>query len=406
MQYSEIMVRYGELSTKGKNRQTFIDRLGSNVRNVLHEFPEVKVHANRDRLHVDLNGANSDEVMNRLKLVFGIQNFSPSIQVERTFEATAEMAVKMIQEQLGDEPMTFKVNTRRSDHEFEIDTNEMNMRLGGYLLEQFDQLSVDVHHPELTLRVEIRNNGIFLSSETIQGIGGLPVGTGGKGMLMLSGGIDSPVAGFLGMKRGVSMEMVHFFSPPYTSPQALAKAKELTGKMARYSGSIKFIEVPFTEIQETIKEIVPEGYLMTVQRRMMLRLTKALTLKRHGMAIFNGESLGQVASQTMESMMAINDVTTLPILRPVVSLDKNEIIKIAKDIDTYDLSILPFEDCCTIFAPPSPKTRPNLERTRIYEQRLDIDGLMQRSLDGIKISEVKAGEEFLNQEADAFAELL
>jgi len=302
--------------------------------------------------------------------------------------------------------MTFKVNTRRSDHEFEIDTNEMNMRLGGYLLEQFDQLAVDVHNPELTIRVEIRNNGIFLSSETIQGIGGLPVGTGGKGMLMLSGGIDSPVAGFLGMKRGVSMEMVHFFSPPYTSPQALAKAKELTGKMARYSGSIKFIEVPFTEIQETIKSSVPEGYLMTVQRRMMLRLTQALTIQRHAMAIFNGESLGQVASQTMESMMAINDVTTLPILRPVVSLDKNEIIKIAKDIDTYELSILPFEDCCTIFAPPSPKTRPNLERTRLYEQRLDIDGLMQRSLDGIKISEVKAGEEFLNQEADAFAELL
>jgi len=406
MQYSEIMVRYGELSTKGKNRQTFIDRLGSNVRNVLHEFPEVKVHANRDRLHVDLNGANSDEIMKRLKLVFGIQNFSPSVQVERTFEATAEMAVKMVQEQLGDTKMTFKVNTRRSDHEFEIDTNEMNMRLGGYLLEQFDQLAVDVHNPELTIRVEIRNNGIFLSSETIQGIGGLPVGTGGKGMLMLSGGIDSPVAGFLGMKRGVSMEMVHFFSPPYTSPQALAKAKELTGKMARYSGSIKFIEVPFTEIQETIKSSVPEGYLMTVQRRMMLRLTQALTIQRHAMAIFNGESLGQVASQTMESMMAINDVTTLPILRPVVSLDKNEIIKIAKDIDTYELSILPFEDCCTIFAPPSPKTRPNLERTRLYEQRLDIDGLMQRSLDGIKISEVKAGEEFLNQEADAFAELL
>lgn len=406
MQYSEIMVRYGELSTKGKNRQTFIDRLGSNVRNVLHEFPEVKVHANRDRLHVDLNGSNSDEIMKRLKLVFGIQNFSPSVQVERTFEATAEMAVKMVQEQLGDTKMTFKVNTRRSDHEFEIDTNEMNMRLGGYLLEQFDQLAVDVHNPELTIRVEIRNNGIFLSSETIQGIGGLPVGTGGKGMLMLSGGIDSPVAGFLGMKRGVSMEMVHFFSPPYTSPQALAKAKELTGKMARYSGSIKFIEVPFTEIQETIKSSVPEGYLMTVQRRMMLRLTQALTIQRHAMAIFNGESLGQVASQTMESMMAINDVTTLPILRPVVSLDKNEIIKIAKDIDTYELSILPFEDCCTIFAPPSPKTRPNLERTRLYEQRLDIDGLMQRSLDGIKISEVKAGEEFLNQEADAFAELL
>ncbi|KRM13486.1 tRNA uracil 4-sulfurtransferase ThiI [Paucilactobacillus suebicus] len=405
MQYSEIMVRYGELSTKGKNRKSFIDRLGSNVRKVLHDLPEVKVHANRDRLHVSLNGADSDDVVARLKLVFGIQNFSPSVQVERTFEATAETAKQMVKEQLAGSK-TFKINTRRSDHNFEMDTNEMNTRLGGVILDTFPELTVDVHHPDLIIRVEIRANGIFLSSETIDGAGGLPVGTGGKGMLMLSGGIDSPVAGYLGMKRGVSMEMVHFFSPPYTSEQALAKAEELTGKLARYSGTIKFLQVPFTEIQETVKEKVPEGYLMTVQRRMMLRLTAALALKRHGLAIFNGESLGQVASQTMESMLAINDVTTLPILRPVVSLDKTEIIKIAEDIDTYDLSILPFEDCCTIFAPPSPKTKPNLERTRLYESRLDVEGLMQKALDGVKITDVHAGQEFLNEEADAFAELL
>ncbi|WP_137597417.1 tRNA uracil 4-sulfurtransferase ThiI [Paucilactobacillus kaifaensis] len=405
MKYSEIMVRYGELSTKGKNRKGFIDRLGSNVRKALHEFNAVKIQANRDRLHVSLNGEDSDAVMDRLKMVFGIQNFSPSVKVDRTFEATAQTAEQMIREQIKPN-MTFKINTRRSDHDFPIDTNEMNTRLGGYILDKFPDLTVDVHQPDLVIRVEIRGNGIFLTSQVIQGAGGLPVGTGGKGMLMLSGGIDSPVAGYLGMKRGVSMEMVHFFSPPYTSIQALAKAKELTGKLARYSGSIQFLQVPFTEIQETIKEQVPEGYLMTVQRRLMLRLTAALAIKRHGLAIFNGESLGQVASQTMESMLAINDVTTMPILRPVVSLDKTEIIKIAKDIDTYELSILPFEDCCTIFAPPSPKTKPNLERTRNYEARLDIEGLMRRALDGVKVSEIKAGEEFLNQQEDVFAELL
>lgn len=405
MQYSEIMVRYGELSTKGHNRKSFIDRLGSNVRKALHSFPEVKVAANRDRLHVSLNGANSDDVMKRLKMVFGIQNFSPSIQVERTFDAVKVAAKQMVAEQLQPN-MTFKINTRRSDHNYPMDTNQMNTELGGYLLDEFDDLSVDVHNPQLVIRVEIRSNGIFLSSETIDGAGGLPVGTAGKGMLMLSGGIDSPVAGYLGMKRGVSMEMVHFFSPPYTSQQALAKAKELTGKLAQFSGSIRFLQVPFTEIQETVKEKVPEGYLMTVQRRMMLRLTAALAIKRHGLAIFNGESLGQVASQTMESMVAINDVTTLPILRPVVSLDKTEIIKIAKDIDTYELSILPFEDCCTIFAPPSPKTKPNLERTRLYEARLDIEDLMQRALDGVEITEIRAGEEFLNAQEDVFAELL
>ena len=406
MQYTEIIVRYGELSTKGHNKKSFIDRLGDNVRHALHSFNQVKVHAQRDRLHVELNGADYDQVMDRLKLVFGIQNFSPSIRVEKSFDAAAKAAAQMIEEQV-DHPITFKIETRRSDHHFELDTFAMNNKLGGYLLDKFpDKLKVDVHHPDLTLRVEIRLNGIFLSSETIKGAGGLPVGTAGKGMMMMSGGIDSPVAAYLAMKRGVSLEMVHFYSPPYTSPQALAKAQQLTERLAKYSGSIRFIQVPFAEIQETVKEKVPEGYLMTVQRRMMLRLAAALMVKRHGLAIFNGESLGQVASQTMESMLAINDVTSYPVLRPVLSYDKTEIIKIAEEIGTYDLSILPYEDCCTVFTPPSPKTRPNVERARKYEQRLDIEGLMKRSLDGIKITNIHPGEDFLNQNEDVFAELL
>lgn len=406
MQYTEIMVRYGELSTKGHNKKSFIDRLGVNVRHVLHSFDQVKVHAQQDRLHVELNGADYDQVMKRLKLVFGIQNFSPSIRVDKSFEATAKAAAQMIEEQV-DHPITFKVETLRSDHHFELDTFAMNNQLGGYLLEKFpDKLKVDVHHPDLTLRVEIRLNGIYLSSETIKGAGGMPVGTAGKGMMMMSGGIDSPVAAYLAMKRGVSLEMVHFYSPPYTSPQALAKAQQLTERLAKYSGNIRFIQVPFAEIQETVKEKVPEGYLMTVQRRMMLRLAAALMVKRHGLAIFNGESLGQVASQTMESMLAINDVTTYPVLRPVLSYDKTEIIKIAEQIGTYDLSILPYEDCCTVFTPPSPKTRPSVERARKYEQRLDIEGLMKRSLDGIKITNIHPGEDFLNQNEDVFAELL
>ena len=223
---------------------------------------------------------------------------------------------------------------------------------------------------------------------------------------MLSGGIDSPVAGYLALKRGVDIEMVHFFSPPYTSEQALNKAKELTAKLTPYGGHIKFIQVPFTEIQETVKHDVPSGYLMTVQRRFMLRLTAALAQKRHGLAIFNGEALGQVASQTLESMAAINDVTTMPVLRPVVSMDKNEIIKIAQDIDTFDLSIMPFEDCCTIFAPPSPKTKPKIDKARAYEAKLDVDGLIERALAGVEITEIKIGDTFLNQEEESFAQLL
>ncbi|GAB5052799.1 tRNA uracil 4-sulfurtransferase ThiI [Pediococcus ethanolidurans] len=405
MQYTEIMVRYGELSTKGKNQRDFVNRLGGNIRKSLHAFPKLEVHPKRDRTHVTLNGEDSNAVIERLKQVFGIQNFSPSLKVDRTLDAIHQGVLKMMTEQLKP-GMTFKINTRRSDHHFEMDTNELNEELGGFVLDNFPKAVVKMRNPDLILRVEVRNNGVFLSSETIQGAGGLPVGTAGKGMMMLSGGIDSPVASYLGMKRGVDMEMVHFFSPPYTSEQALAKAKELTSRLAAFGGSLQFIQVPFTKIQEEIKEKVPEGYLMTVQRRMMLRIAVAIAKKRGGKAIFNGESLGQVASQTMESMEAINDVTNMPILRPVISLDKTEIIKQAEQIGTYDLSILPFEDCCTIFAPPSPKTRPDTERARYYEKRIDVEGLMKEALDGIEISEIKPDQNFLNKNEDVFAELL
>ena len=200
--------------------------------------------------------------------------------------------------------------------------------------------------------------------------------------------------------------MVHFFSPPYTSEQALNKAKQLTAKLAPYVGTIKFIQVPFTEIQETIKHEIPEGYLMTIQRRFMLRLAEKIAKMRKGLAIFNGEALGQVASQTLESMAAINDVTTMPVLRPVLSMDKNEIIEIAQKIDTFDLSIQPFEDCCTVFAPPAPKTKPRIDRARQYEERLDVDGLIQRALDGIQITEINSSDEFMNANEESFAELL
>lgn len=405
MQYTEIMVRYGELSTKGKNRRNFIDRLATNVRQSFHDFPNLVIKAHRDRMHMHLNGEDADQVMARLRQVFGIQNFSPSIKVDRDMEEVKKMAAQIMQEKFFD-GMTFKINTRRSDHRFMYDTNEINDMLGGYILEHVPGIKVKMKEPDITLRVEVRLNGIFLSYETIQGAGGLPVGTAGKGMLMLSGGIDSPVAGYLALKRGVDIEMVHFFSPPYTSEQALNKAKELTAKLTPYGGHIKFIQVPFTEIQETVKHDVPSGYLMTVQRRFMLRLTAALAQKRHGLAIFNGEALGQVASQTLESMAAINDVTTMPVLRPVVSMDKNEIIKIAQDIDTFDLSIMPFEDCCTIFAPPSPKTKPKIDKARAYEAKLDVDGLIERALAGVEITEIKIGDTFLNQEEESFAQLL
>nr|WP_025871584.1 tRNA uracil 4-sulfurtransferase ThiI [Enterococcus crotali] len=381
------MVRYGELSTKGKNRKLFISQLAQNVKRVLGDFPAVKIHADRDRMHLLLNGEDSTQILPKLEKVFGIQSFSPSVRVEKTMPAIREM-VQTIIKSAYQSGQTFKITSKRSDHSFELDTNELNRELGGAVFEVFPEIAVQMKKPDIEIRVEIRKEGAYLSYETIRGAGGLPVGTSGRGMLMLSGGIDSPVAGYLSMKRGVEVEAVHFASPPYTSEQALQKAKDLAAKIAPYAGSIQFIEVPFTEIQEEIKRVVPEGYLMTVTRRMMLRLTDAIRELRKGLVIINGESLGQVASQTLQSMVAINEVTTTPIIRPVVSMDKGEIIEIAEKIDTFELAIQPFEDCCTIFAPPQPKTRPKLDKAQAYEARLDIEGLMIRSMAGLKVSEI------------------
>lgn len=391
MNYSEIMVRYGELSTKGKNRRVFINQLAQNVKRTLAAFPDIKIHADRDRMHLLLNGSDSQAVIPLLQKVFGIQNFSPSIRVEKELESIKEIALALVKEryQTG---MTFKITAKRSDHNFELDTHGLNLLLGNAVVDTFPGIQAQMRKPDIDLRVEIRLDGAYLSCETLKGAGGLPVGTSGRGMLMLSGGIDSPVAGYLAMKRGVEIEAVHFASPPYTSEQALQKAKDLTEKLAPYAGSIQFIEVPFTEIQEEIKKSVPEGYWMTITRRFMLRLTDLIREQRKGLVIINGESLGQVASQTLPSMVAINEVTATPIIRPVVTMDKTEIIEIAEEIDTFQLAIQPFEDCCTIFAPPQPKTRPKLEKVLAYEERLDVVGMIERSLAGLKIEEVKVGK--------------
>ncbi|EGO6530514.1 tRNA uracil 4-sulfurtransferase ThiI [Enterococcus faecalis] len=404
MKYTEIMVRYGELSTKGKNRKTFIMQLAQNVKRALADFPALKIHADRDRMHILLNGEDSEEVIPKLSKVFGIQNFSPSIRIEKEMPAIRAMVQEVVRE-VYTPGKTFKITAKRSDHSFELDSNGLNQELGGAVIEAIPEIQVQMKKPDINLRIEIRKDAAYLSYETIRGAGGLPVGTSGRGMLMLSGGIDSPVAGYLAMKRGVEVEAVHFASPPYTSEQALQKAKDLAEKLVPYVGTIQFIEVPFTEIQEEIKRVVPQGYLMTITRRLMLRLTDTIREMRKGLVIINGESLGQVASQTLQSMVAINEVTSTPIIRPVVSMDKTEIIEIAEKIDTFELAIQPFEDCCTIFAPPQPKTRPRLDKAQDYEARLDLEGLMARALEGLKITEISA-ETAKDKQEDEFADFL
>lgn len=387
MQYSEIMVRYGELSTKGKNRMRFINKLKHNMKHVLSIYPDVRVVADRDRAHIYLNGTDYVPVAESLKQIFGIQGFSPSYKVEKNLE-TIKKAVQDVMKDVYHEGLTFKITSKRSDHNFEMDSRDLNQYLGSAVFEVLPDIQAQMKGPDVNLKVEIREEAAYLSYENIKGAGGLPVGTAGRGMLMLSGGIDSPVAGYLALKRGVDIEAVHFASPPYTSPGALKKAQDLTRKLTKFGGNIDFIEVPFTEIQEEIKEKAPEAYLMTLTRRFMMRITDLIREERNGLVIINGESLGQVASQTLESMRAINAVTATPIIRPVVTMDKLEIIDIAQKIDTFDISIQPFEDCCTIFAPDRPKTNPKIKNVEQYEKRMDVEGLIERAVAGIKVTTI------------------
>ncbi|HEO1118506.1 TPA: tRNA 4-thiouridine(8) synthase ThiI [Streptococcus agalactiae] len=382
------MIRYGELSTKKKNRMRFINKLKNNMEHVLSIYPDVSVKTDRDRGHVYLNGTDYHEVAESLKEIFGIQAFSPSFKVEKNVD-TLVKAVQEIMTSVYKDGMTFKITAKRSDHSFELDSRALNHTLGDAVFSVLPNIKAQMKQPDINLKVEIRDEAAYISYENIRGAGGLPVGTSGKGMLMLSGGIDSPVAGYLALKRGVDIEAVHFASPPYTSPGALKKAHDLTRKLTKFGGNIQFIEVPFTEIQEEIKEKAPEAYLMTLTRRFMMRITDRIRENRNGLVIINGESLGQVASQTLESMQAINAVTATPIIRPVVTMDKLEIIDIAQKIDTFDISIQPFEDCCTIFAPDRPKTNPKIKNTEQYEKRMDVEGLVERAVAGIMVTTIQ-----------------
>ena len=401
-----IMIRYGELSTKGKNKRKFVATLGRNIREALSEYPDIKINQQYDFMFIELNGAPQDEVLAGLEKVFGIQSFSPAIELERDFDLLKEAAVKLVKAEIAKNgAQSFKVATSRSDHNYSMDTNDINQALGGFLAKEFPELKVQMKKPDLTIRVKVREQDFLVSSEWINGAGGLPVGTSANAVLMLSGGIDSPVAGYLAMKRGIRITAVHFASPPYTSPQSLNKAKDLTEKLTKFGGWINFVEVPFTETQEAIKEHVNPAYLMTITRRMMMRISDELRNQYNGLAIINGESIGQVASQTLESMFAINEVTSTPIIRPVVAMDKLEIIDISQKIDTFDLSIQPFEDCCTVFAPPSPKTKPKLDDIAYYEAKLDIEGLVQRAVEGAMGEKIMPGSRS-KEDLEAFSDLL
>lgn len=393
MNYDRILIRYGEISTKGRNRNKFIDKLRKSVRIALTNFPNIKIEASRDRMYIVLNGENSQAVIEKLKPIFGIQSFSPAIKVAKEIETLKIKSLELVKSQYS-EGNTFKVTAKRSDKTFELTTDEINHLIGGHLLQNIPGLKVNVKNPDINLRIEVRKEAIYLSSETIPGAGGLPAGSGGKAMLMLSGGIDSPVAGYLSMRRGLDIEAVHFFSPPFTSERAKEKVMDLSKRLAEIAGgSITLHIVPFTKVQQVIREQVPENYTMTSTRRMMLRITDEIRRKQEGLAIITGENLGQVASQTLESMYAINEVTNTPILRPLISMDKNDIIKMADMINTLEISNRPYEDCCTIFVPASPKTKPKREKVIQYESYFNFEPLIQEAVEKVETITIKPGRE-------------
>lgn len=382
--YNHILVRFGELSTKGKNKKDFIKRLLTNVKNALREFPALSYERTHDRLYIMLNGEDPMLVSEHLQKVFGISSFSFAIRIETDIEEMKKTALRVAQES---DAATFKIEARRSFKRFPMVSDEINRELAGEILRN-TELKVNVRQPELRIQVEVHEDDTYIMTGKIPGAGGYPVGVGGKALVMLSGGIDSPVASYLTMKRGVAIECIHYASPPYTSKAAQDKVLDLARAVAPYQGHIRVHVIPFTDLQLAIYKNCDESYAITIMRRMMYRIAERVCQKQNCLAIVNGESIGQVASQTLESMQTINCVTQMPVIRPVACMDKLEIIGVSRAINTYDISIQPFEDCCTIFTPKNPVTKPTMKRAERLEERFDYETLLQECIDKMESIDV------------------
>ena len=368
-----ILIKYGELTTKKGNRNLFINSLKNNIKRVLKDN-DYKLIANRDHIYIETN--EIEEVLKKLNFVFGIQGIVVAHKVNTNTEDIKDKVLELLKEKNF---KTFKVETKRSLKTFPIKSMDFNNVIGSHILKNIEDIKVDVHNPDVLVKIEIRED-TYISFNEIKGLGGYPVGVQGKGLLMLSGGIDSPVAGYLALKRGIDLDCLYFESPPHTSLQAKEKVIKLASILNNYSGNIRLLVVPFTKLQEEIYKNVPNEYNITILRRMMYRIASKLNYK----VLVNGESVGQVASQTIDSMHVINSVTNLPIIRPVVCLDKLEIIGISRKIGTYETSILPYEDCCTIFVPKHPVINPKIDKCLEYEN-FEYESLIEECINNIEI---------------------
>lgn len=371
-----ILIKYGELTTKKDNRKFFIKELVNNIRK---KIDDIEIEYSLDRMYIKSN--NIKETISKLKEVFGIYSIIECYKVNTNIDEIKNTILNILKEINF---KTFKVITKRSDKTFPISSMEFSSKIGGIILKNIES-KVDVHNPDIYVNIEIKNGYTYIYTNEIKGLGGYPVGVQGKGLLMLSGGIDSPVAGYMALKRGIDVECIYFDSPPHTSLEAKNKVIDLANILNKYSGKIKIYVVPFTKLQETIYKNVQNEYMITIMRRMMYRIAHLLALKTKSKVIINGESIGQVASQTLTSINTINSVTNYPVIRPVCCLDKLEIIAISKKIGTYDISIRPYEDCCTVFVPKHPSINPDINKCIEFEKKFDYEILINEAINNIEV---------------------
>lgn len=388
--YNILIVKYGEIGVKGKNRYIFENKLIKNVKNILKPIGKFNVYKEYGRIYVDLDGYDYEEVVEEVKKVFGIVGVCPAVRAEKDYNLLKELALKMLEEKIEQGYKSFKVDSRRGDKDFKLTSQEMSLDIGGYLVSQVkDKIAVDVRNPEVKIHCELRQNHVMVYSDTIPGYGGLPLGTNGRAMSLLSGGIDSPVASWMVAKRGMELECIHFHSYPFTSEKSQEKVRDLAQILAKYCGRVRLHKVNMLEIQKSIGLNCKDEEMTIISRRFMMRIAERVAESRHCDALVTGESIGQVASQTIQGLTCTNASVKMPVFRPLIAMDKTEIIEVAQKIGTFETSILPEEDCCTVFSPKKPVTKPKLDRIEKSENKLDVEKLIQDAIDNIEVEDIE-----------------
>ncbi len=384
-----ILIKLGEIVLKGLNRKNFEDRLVKNIKHRLHPIGAFKVKNSQSIVTVMpvFDDIDMDEAAECISKIFGIAAFSRASVCDKDIDKIKETAGKYLEEHFS-RIKSFKVEAKRSDKKFPLTSPQISSEVGGYLAELFPEVAVDVHNPDAVVTVEIRDEAAYIHSEIHKGAGGIPVGTGGRAAILISGGIDSPVAAYMMAKRGIELTAVHFASPPYTSRRAEEKVEELLKRVSKYSGRMTMYTVPFTKLQEEIRDKCHEEYFTIIMRRFMMIIAQRLARKNECQALITGESLGQVASQTIGAIACTDNVCTMPVFRPLIGMDKEEIIEISRRIDTFDISIQPYEDCCTVFTPKHPRTRPVLENVLTEQNKIDFEPLINEAIENVKITEI------------------